>query len=133
MLYTTTAYLLILMAFPAGAKPSSPVVRDICGIQVPPSRYDNKPPLHPVDGPHYISAREVARECIQSGENKAVGCTTLIGLWFKRKFVPLAYKVVIAKFPTPGTLPACTQKIWQASILRHERAHMAGWPRNHSN
>jgi len=112
-----------LSRLPDGAYP-----RDICGIQIPPKRYAGKQPtVEAVDGPHYVKARQVARECRASGEPKAVGCTTafLLGKTL------IAYRVVIASQPPPGTDARCTPQKWRASILRHERAHMAGWPPNH--
>ena len=120
-----------LMAAPAFALPSLPYLpgqRDICGIQIPPARYANaRRAAKPVDGPHYVKARQVARECRSSGEPSAVGCTTSILLG---KTI-IAYRVLIASRPPPGTDARCTPDKWRASILRHERAHMAGWPADH--
>lgn len=121
------------IAAPALALPFAPlpnVPRDICGIEIPPARYD-RPAKLPLDGPHYVSADAVARECVGSGEHDAVGCTTMTGLRDSKGFHALAARVLIAKGPVPGTNPACTPAKWRASVLRHERAHVAGWPQNH--
>ena len=125
------ALILCALASPALALPSVPHLpglRDICGIQIPPARYDRLPSkVKAVDGPHYVKARQVARECRGSGEPSAVGCTTSILLG---KTI-IAYRVLIANQPPPGTDARCTPAKWRASILRHERAHMAGWPAGH--
>lgn len=128
------ALTLCALAGPALALPFAPmpdVPRDICGIEIPPSRYD-RPAKLPLDGPHYVSAATVARECVGSGEHDAVGCTTLTGLRDAKGFHALAARIVIAARPVAGTNPACTPAKWRASILRHERGHLAGWPQNHS-
>lgn len=130
---TPLAILLCLAAGPALALPFVPlpkVPRDICGIEIPPLRYD-RPAKLPLDGPHYVEAAIVAHECVGSGEHDAVGCTTLTGLRDVKGFHAIAARVVIAARPVPGTSPACTPAKWRASILRHERAHVAGWPQNH--
>lgn len=121
-----------LLAAPAIALPSLPNLpgqRDICGIQIPPARYDRAviTPKVGIDGPHYVAAKQVARQCKDSGYQDAVGCTTSILLG---KTV-IAYKVLIASNPPPGRYPGCTPAKWRASILKHERAHMAGWGQNH--
>jgi hypothetical protein len=110
------------------AVPNLPGQRDICGIQIPPPRYAlAKVPKVGIDGPHYVAAKQVARQCKDSGYQDAVGCTTSILLG---KTV-IAYKVLIASNPPPGRYPGCTPAKWRASILKHERAHMAGWGQNH--
>lgn len=111
------------------AVPHLPVPRDICGIQIPPARYDRAviTPKVGIDGPHYVAAKQVARQCKDSGYQDAVGCTTSILLG---KTV-IAYRVLIATSPPAGTDPRCTPAVWRASILKHERAHMAGWPAFH--
>jgi len=122
------ACLVTLPAFGMPSVPHLPGLRDICGIQIPPARYDRGgKSVKAIDGPHYVKARQVARECRGSGEPSAVGCTTSILLG---KTI-LAYRVLIANQPPPGTDARCTPAKWRASILRHERAHMAGWPPNH--
>lgn len=130
------ALVLCALAGPAFALPSVPylppgaVPRDICGIEIPPKRYD-RPAKLPLDGPHYVSADVVANECVGSGEHDAVGCTTLTGLRDAKGFHPIAARVLIAKAPPFGLPPGCTPAKWRASVLRHERAHVAGWPQNH--
>lgn len=122
-----------LLAAPAMALPFAPlpvVPRDICGIEIPPARYEHAAKL-PLDGPHYVSADVVARECVGSGERLAVGCTTTTGLRDAKGFHAIAARMLIAKGPVAGTNPACTAAKWRASILRHEQAHLAGWPANH--
>lgn len=130
---TPLAILLCLAAGPALALPFAPlpkVPRDICGIEIPPSRYD-RPAKLPLDGPHYVTAEIVARECVESGEHDAVGCTTVAGLRSAKGFTPIAARILIAKAPPFGLPRGCTPAKWRASILRHERAHVAGWPQNH--
>lgn len=129
----TIAATACFIAAPALALPFAPlpdVPRDICGIETPPARYDGPSKL-PLDGPHYVSADVVARECVRSGERLAVGCTTTTGLRDSKGFHAIAARVLIAERPVAGTAPACTAAKWRASILRHERAHLAGWPQNH--
>ena len=129
---TPLAILLCALSTSALALPAVPHLpghRDICGIQIPPARYDRAviTPKVGIDGPHYVAAKQVARQCKDSGTDKAVGCTTSILLG---KTV-IAYKVLIASNPPPGRYPGCTPAKWRASILKHERAHMAGWPSDH--
>lgn len=125
------ACLITAPAFALPSVPNMPVFRDICGIQVPPARYDrgsNATKLG-IDGPHYVKASQVAGQCRKSGTHEAVGCTTSILLG---KTI-IAYRVLIASEPPAGTDKRCTPSKWRASILRHERAHMAGWPGNHQH
>lgn len=133
MMRLPLALTLCALAGPALALPFAPlpkIPRDICGIEIPPSRYD-RPAKLPLDGPHYVSAAIVARECVGSGEHDAVGCTTVTGLRDAKGFHATAARIVIAAHPVAGTASACTPAKWRASILRHERAHLAGWPQNH--
>lgn len=130
----SVALALCALAGPAFALPSVPhlpdgaVPRDICGIEVPPARYSRGREIKiGVDGPHYVVATQVARECRSAGTDRAVGCTTSIMLGR----TVIAYRVLIAARPIAGTNPACTPAMWRASILRHERAHLAGWPQDH--
>lgn len=110
------------------AVPHLPVQRDICGIQIPPARYSRGREIKVgVDGPHYVVASKVARECRSAGTDKAVGCTTSILLGR----TVIAYRVLIASEPPPGRYPGCAPAMWRRSILAHERAHMAGWPAFH--
>jgi hypothetical protein len=102
--------------------------RDVCGIEIPPARYSRGREIRlGIDGPHYVVATKVARECRGAGTDKAVGCTTSILLGR----TVIAYRVLIASTPPPGRYPGCTPSMWRRSILAHERAHMAGWPSNH--
>jgi hypothetical protein len=110
------------------AVPSLPVPRDVCGIQIPPARFARGREIRiGVDGPHYVVATQVAHECRSAGTDRAVGCTTSILLGR----TVIAYRVLIADTPPPGTDKRCTPAQWRASVLRHERAHMAGWPADH--
>lgn len=110
------------------AVPFLPVKRDVCGIQAPPARYSRGREIKlGVDGPHYVVAAKVARECRGAGTDRAVGCTTSILLGR----TVIAYRVLIASNPPPGRYPGCTPAMWRASILRHEMAHIAGWPADH--
>lgn len=116
------------LSLPFAARPAVP--RDICGIQIPPARYDRNSKL-PLDGPNYVSAAVVARSCLNSGEPRAVGCTNITGLTDAKGFHAVAARMWIASDPVAGTNPSCTPAKWRASILRHERAHLAGWPSDH--
>lgn len=121
------ALLISAMTVTASAKP---LKRDICGIQIPPARFLNKPPrTTSIDGPHELPAWQVASECTGSGFTDAVGCT------IEKRFgnTLIAFRVVYTSTITPGTNPKCTPAMWKESILRHEAAHMAGWPPNHPN
>ncbi len=111
------------------AVPHLPVDRDVCGIQIPPARYDRpaKAPKIGIDGPHYVGPGQVARECKNSGFEDAVGCTTSITLG---KTV-VGYRVLIASNPPRGADSRCTPAKWRHSILAHERAHLNGWPADH--
>lgn len=103
-----------LLAGPALALPFAPlppgaIPRDICGIEIPPSRYD-RPTKLPLDGPHYVSAAIVARECVGSGEHDAVGCTTVNGLRDAKGFHATAVRIVIAQAPPFGLPRGCTPR-----------------------
>lgn len=106
--------------------------RDICGIEIPPARFERSVKL-PISGPFEYPAHVVAKMCVGSGERNAVGCTTMIGLRDAKGFHPTAAGIVIAIRPNTGVNPACTRKKWRESILRHELAHVAGWPQNHGD
>ena len=132
------ALALSALAAPAFALPSVPhlpdgaVPRDVCGIQIPPARYRSaKPIVKAIDGPHFLGAAAVAAACRGAGTDRALGCTTFVGLRDAKGFVPIGARVVIARRPPFATNAACTAAVFRASLLRHERAHLAGWPQNH--
>lgn len=128
MMRAPLTLLLCALAGPALALPAVPFLpapRDVCRIQIPPARYDHAPRGR-VDI-RYAPAASIAQACVKSGEDHAVGCTTAVRLGR----VLVGYDILIANRPTAGNDPRCTVEKWRASILRHERAHAAGWPADH--